>query len=112
MAFIMKQNDTRPVYDVTLFDQIGEAAQAPINLVNATAVKFIMRAPGSATPKVNAAMTVQSAADGVCRYVWVAVNTADVGTYQVEFEITWNDGGVETVPNGGYMEVVIVDDLG
>ncbi len=111
MAFILKQNDTRPVYDVTLYEQIGQAAQTPINLTNATAVKFIMRAVGSVTPKINAAMSIQSATSGTCRYIWTAGDSADAGSFNVEFEITWNDGGVETVPNSGYLSVVIEDDL-
>lgn len=113
MPFYIKQNDTRPRYVATLLDNFGEPDQAPINLTNATSVKFLMRSTGNAgSPKVTAAAAITSAASGIVTYTWVAGDTDTIGEFDVEFEITWSDGGVETVPNDGYLSVVIEDDLG
>lgn len=50
------------------------------------------------------------------KYTWGATDTAVVGTYSVELEITWDAAStppqVETVPNGDNPELEIVQDNG
>lgn len=115
MAFSLKQGDTRPIYIAALKENFGLPSEAPIDLsADGTTVKFIMRKQGSPTAKVNSFAFIEDAANGIVSYSWdgVAGDTNEVGTFDVEFEITHPDGGVETVPNVGYLTVTIVDDLG
>lgn len=48
---------------------------------------------------------------GQVEYDWLTGDTQVSDTYNVEFEITWSGGGIETVPNAGYAQIVIQDDL-
>jgi hypothetical protein len=61
---------------------------------------------------VSGACTVMDAGQGQVRYPWVTGNTTTAGVFQAEFQITWNGGKIETVPNGSYLAVEIVADLG
>ncbi len=111
MAFTIKENDTRPAYVAALKDDYGLPSESAINLTAATSVKFKMRPVAGGALKVDGTMTIVSAAAGTVQYVWIAADTDTVGTFDVEYEITWSDGGVETVPNDGYDTVIVVDDL-
>lgn len=105
MAFNIKQGDTRPKY-VAVLTSNG----TPIDLTNATSIKFLMRVEGQA-PKINAAAAFTDRPNGQVTYTWTGSDTDTVATYQGEFEITWSDGGVETVPNDGYLRIEIEDDI-
>lgn len=95
-----------------LLDNYGENDEAPIDLTDATEVNFLMRLHGSTDPPaIRSPMTITDAVNGTVQYAWQAGDTDTAGDYDVEFEITWNDGGVETVPNDSYLTVRIVDDL-
>lgn len=112
MAFKIKQNDTRPIYISQLVDHYGLPEQAPIDLTTATAVRFIMGNGGVEDPVAEGDCTIEDPDAGIVSYEWAVGDTDTVGTFKVEFEITWADGGIETVPNEGYKEVTIGDDLG
>jgi hypothetical protein len=93
---------------------LGLVSQAPIDLTNATVVYFIMRnvnAHDPAAPKVRAPALIDDAPNGLVTYAWAPGDTDDFGTFNVEFEINWDDGGVETVPNNSYQQIKIVEDL-
>lgn len=112
MAFKIKQHDTSPSYVVDLQDDFGLSGQAAINLTNATTVTFLMRKKGQVgAPKVSAVMTIVSPASGRVQHDWALTHTDTVAVYDVEFEIAWNDGTIETVPNDSYLAVEVVDDL-
>src|SRR5215213_8754438 len=99
--FTLKRGDTRPLLMAQLVD-IAAGVQTPINLTTATGVKLIMKlqnAPANTTPTVNSACAFVNRTTGTVSYTWTSANTATVGIYNIEFEIAWNDGGVETVPN-------------
>jgi hypothetical protein len=104
--FTMKQNDTWPPLPATLQD-----ANGPINLTTATSVRLILVPTGGGAAIVDDPVTIVSAAAGTVRYTWVTGDTATIGTFKGEFEITWNDGKIGTVPNEGYFVVEILDDL-
>lgn len=111
-SFIIKQNDTRPVYTTTLQDNVDTDTPDAIDLTNATGVKFKMRKTGTTgAPKVNGNMAFVDRPTGKVSYTWVVGDTDTADTYDVEFEITWNDGGVETVPNDSFKTVIVKDDL-
>ena len=105
MAFIIKQNDTSPSLEATLSD----ANLVPVNITAAT-VMLHMKAIGGDVV-LDQQMTITDAEGGVVQYDWQVGDTATVGTYYVEFEVTYSDGSVETFPNYGSLPLVITREL-
>jgi hypothetical protein len=105
MAFSIKQNDTSPSLQATLKD----AALDPINLTGAT-VRLHMKSVDG-TIKIDQPMTVVTPLQGLIRYDWQAGDTDTVGTYYVEFEVTYADASIETFPNNGSKVVSVVREL-
>ena len=111
MAFYIKNGDTAPAYVVDLQEDVDTTPVA-IDLTAATSVTIKMRPTGTTgVPSLTAVMDVTTAATGRCTYEWQTGDTDDAGTYDVEFEILWTDGTIETVPNQGYLTIEITDDL-
>lgn len=103
----IKQHDTRPL-DAVLEDQNG-----PVNLAGVLSVKFLMKPKlsGQGTT-VDGDATVVDALAGKVRYAWLSGDVAAAGAHRAEFQVTFADGSVETFPNGDYVDVVILEDLG
>jgi 5-hydroxyisourate hydrolase-like protein (transthyretin family) len=111
MAFSIKNGDTSPAYVVDLQDDV-DSTPAAIDLTDADTVTFKMRLTGTTgAPVIDELMDITTPASGRVTYEWAVGDTAETGTYDVEFEIGWSDGTVETVPNSGYMTVIVTDDL-
>lgn len=106
MSFYIKQDDTTPSLRADLKNGSGDS----VDLLDAT-VRFHMREIGSTNIVVDADATVISEAGGTVQYDWVAGDTADVGSYQAEFEVTYPNSTVETFPNDGYIRVEIISDI-
>lgn len=106
MTFFIKQNDTRPIISATLIDGDG----SNVNLDGAT-VKFIMRKVGATSATTDASATIADATKGKVTYSWSASDTATVGSYEGEFEVTFAGGGVQTFPNNRYIDIEITDDI-
>jgi hypothetical protein len=106
-TFFIKQNDTAPVIQEQLF--LGDAI---IDLTGCT-IKFSMKATGGSV-KVNrgAAAIVGAEVNGTVQYEWIATDTDTIGAYQREWEITFPNTKVMTIPNDviGYV-VTITDDI-
>jgi hypothetical protein len=112
MAFEIKQHDTSPAYVYDMQDGVDGESPTAIDLTDATGVVFKMRlADTTGAPQVEGAMEITTAASGRVTYEWEAGDTDTVGTYDVEYEITWTDGTTETVPNNSYDSVIVYDDL-
>jgi len=105
MTFNLKQNDTSPSILVTLQD----ALRNPINITGATVRLYMKSVDGFL--KIDAPMTINDALGGVCQYDWQAGDTDTVGTYYIEFEVTYSDLSVETFPNNGSEAVKVVRSL-
>lgn len=103
--YILKKNDTWPPLVATLND-----ANGPIDLTQATQVRLILK---SNTLRITTSpVNIVAPTSGQISYTWATGDTAQSGDYSLEFEITWTNGGIETVPNSSYLTVTIVDDLG
>lgn len=101
-TFSIKQNDTSPSLQA-----ICRRENGAVDLTNADSVRFHM---GSL---VNAAATFADRATGLVQYDWQTGDTATVGSYPVEFQVTWTDGRIETFPNtNNHPLVVITAELG
>lgn len=113
-TFLIKQNDTRPKLVVPLLDKLGTAEQEPIDLTSAKSVKLIVRdasASDPTAPKIKAEMAFTDRANGIVTYAWEPKDTDTVGTFNMEYEITWGDDGIETVPNEGFDTLQVLPDL-
>lgn len=111
MAFRIKQGDTLPNIPFQIFKPDGVT---PEDLTGAD-VSIVVRTKGgtNATPvlfKKPCDITDALLAKGV--YDWDAGDTAVAGNYEYEFEITWADGNIQTVPVETYLELLIIDDIG
>jgi hypothetical protein len=105
MAFIIKQNDTSPAIQATLKDANGSA----INLNGADVVMHMKSVNG--VLKVSEEMTIVDADTGVVKYDWVTGDTDTVGTYYVEFQVTYADLTIETFPNDDKAVILIKPEL-
>tara|TARA_R110000796_G_scaffold178802_1_gene295438 strand:+ start:817 stop:1140 length:324 start_codon:yes stop_codon:yes gene_type:complete len=106
MTFYIKQNDTSPAMLATLEDADGTA----VNVTGAV-IRFHMRKIGSTAVVVDEAAVIVTPLEGIVRYDWMAADTAEIGSYQAEFEVTYADASIETFPNDGYIRVKIIDDV-
>jgi hypothetical protein len=100
--FTIKANDRLPSIQATL----------NADLTTATGVTFIMKAISGGAIKVNAAaVIVSSGATSVVRYDWLAIDTATVGSYQAEWQVTFPGPKKQTFPTLTYHSVDVVADL-
>lgn len=106
----MKQHDTRPVLTRYLIQTVN-GATSPVDLTLVGSIGLLMRhstAPGVLVSGLASVVTVSSA---YIAYKWATNDTATTGIYNAEYQLTYTDAGVETVPNDSYFSVEIVDDL-
>lgn len=106
MAFNIKQNNTSPSLQAILKDGSGTV----INLTGAS-VRINMKAVGGTGLKVNSAMTIVNATGGIIQYDWQTGDTDTVGSYSVEFEVTYSDNTIETFPNNQNLTISVVREL-
>ena len=97
-----KQGDTGPALVANLQREDGTA----INLTAAT-VKFHMRGPGEDDWAFEGSASITDAATGEVTYTPTAITTAEMGTFEGEFEATLSGGMVVTCPNDGYFSIEI-----
>jgi len=107
MAFNIKQNDTSPSLGAQLLDGSKQA----IDLSNAT-VRFYMKIAGGSTIAVDGPAVVTNGTEGRVSYEWVTGDTQTAANYQGEFEVTYQNGTVETFPNNGYITVRVLPEIG
>jgi hypothetical protein len=103
----MKTGDLEPSIAATLTYSDGTV----VDLTAATTPRFLMRAHRAAALTVDGTATVVNAAAGTVRYDWASGDTDTAGLYRAEWEFSIG-GKKMTVPNDGYLYVVIRDDLG
>lgn len=102
---IFKQHDLWPPLVATLTDDDG-----PIDLTNADHVTVFWR--GTAGSGDGRCTVDGDPTTGIVTYQWIAGDTDNPGSYDVEYEIMWPSTRPETVPNSGYRSIVIEPDLG
>ena len=101
------QNDTVP-----LTMQLEWDDGTDIDLTAASSVKFMMTLWGETTPTVDATCAIVTADEGIVRYTWDTAETATVGLYSVQWEITYSDATILTVPTSGKRYLLISGELG
>jgi hypothetical protein len=107
----MKRGDLLPILTgQALNKRTGE----PINLASAPFPRFLMRAKDGTPAIISATVgaTVTNATQGALAYVWQSGNTATVGQFEGEFEVTFPGTTPQTVPGRGYIPITIELDIG
>ena len=103
---ILKRGDTRMAIRATLKTPTGAA----VDLTGAT-VRFLL-ADLRGVLKIDKQIDVLDATEGKVMVVLEATEVDVAGSFRAEFEVTFDDGRVETYPNDGYISVKIIPDLG
>lgn len=118
--FEIKRGDSWTPIGAVLSDTNG-----PIDLTDATAVRLNMRSTSAIVDGVRATVQVQTGpvtfvdrVAGSVSYQWDQETPGDTdgdlsftGEYVCEFEIEWDTGDRQTVPNNGYFTIRIFDDI-
>lgn len=111
-GFTIKRNDRLPFLQATLIDRDGD----PADLTDADTIRFLMRAIGDATLKVdsNAVTVLGDPVLGVVEYQWATDDTDTAEEYEAEFEVVYTgDGRKQTFPNDDHRFLVrVYRDLG
>jgi len=98
-----KQNDRLPAYSATLLVD-GVAID-----LTGTSVKLKMRNRATGVVKVDELAAAFN--DGKVSYAWAEGDLDTVGSYDVEWEITFSDGRTTTVPSDGFDRIVVGADI-
>lgn len=106
MIVTIKKGDTYPPLRAYLQMRTG----TPIRIEGAT-VRLVLKDEED-NIVLNKIVTIEDFNSGYVSYRWLPADTAVAGEYRGEFEITWLDGSILTVPNDGYFTLNIVKDLG
>lgn len=99
----MKQGDTWKPLVATLtsddpeFD-LGDAVSATLRMRRQDGLVF-----------VTGELVIEDAS--TVSYAWDAGDTAESGVYDVEVEVDWGLGRIETFPNAGYNEIILDEQL-
>lgn len=93
MSLTFVQGDTAPDIETVIHEE-----DTPANIVNLTncTVRFQMRRPDDRRFTVNAVATITNAGAGACRYTWGANDLAVPGEYQIQWEVTYQGGKIQT----------------
>lgn len=104
MRLTFKQGDTRHAIRAYLKNHAGQTVD-----LSFASVLFIMRRNcGQVTLEKQALI----GEDNSVNVVFQSGETDIPGKYSAEFEVTYNDGRVETFPNSGYITVFIENRIG
>lgn len=100
MSLTFVQGDTAPAITATIVKDIDGSA---VNLTGAT-VKFQMRRSDDRRFTVNAVATMVDAPTGKVSYSWGPNDLGTVGSFLVQWEVTYPDTRIQTTAPG---EIVI-----
>lgn len=103
-VFTIKEGDTSPAFQTELTSPNGE----PVNLVGASVQMRMKLRDGDVW--VTGTPDFEDAQGGLITYYWDSGDTEVPGLYHLEFEVTFEDGTVETFPNHGFTTVHIPAD--
>ena len=106
-SFYIKQNDTAPSIQAVLTDSNGRVK----SMADASLVRFHMQDENSSALVTNGVGTVINANKGIVAYEWQSGDTANTGIHSAEFQITYDNGTIETFPNTGYIKVIIKSEI-
>lgn len=93
-----KTGDTWPPIKGTVTD----ANDAAVNIFTATSIRFIAKKVGAADTVTGAAVKLDDGTLGLrgrWQYTWAPSDLSVAGSWEVEIEVTWTAGQIETFPD-------------
>jgi len=105
--FYIKQNDTAPALEAVLTDSTGRAK----SLIEASQIRFNMSTDEGVNVINLGTGAIVNATKGIVSYTWQTGNTSNTGIHNAEFQVTYNNGQIESFPNSGYIKVIIKEEL-
>ena len=105
--FYIKQNDTAPAIEVVLTDSNGRAKA----LTQVSTVKFNMSTDTGERVVTLGTGAIVNSDRGIVSYTWQTGDTSNTGLHDAEFQVTYNNGQIETFPNDGYIKVIVKEEL-
>jgi len=106
-TFKIKRNDTKPFLAVQFTDSTGSA----IDLTNTSSISFNMATNDNAfTSVLSGNATITGSATGNIEYQWQASDTNRSGLFLGEFEATFNDSSILTLPSDNSLVIKINED--
>lgn len=109
--FILKRNDTLPNLNISLSDSGCLGRNEPFDLTGATGVTFTMINSHGEYKIAKKDAQIISSSGGTIQYNWDAEDTNEAGTFKAEFQLNYNDGGRLTVPQKGFLTIIINNDI-
>ena len=106
MKFYIKQGDTKPDFEKVLRDDQGRY----IDLSEVDTIAFKMNEFYKGTGKIDSAATFTKA-DHEAVYEFQSGDTDTKGLYKAEFQLTYDDSSVRTIPQNTYYLIEVVEDL-
>lgn len=106
-TFYIKQHDTSPSLKAFLKNPDGSAM-----VLTEASVCFNMLSSSGEVVVSRGDVRVIDELLGEVQYDWQTADTDVPGLHQAEFEVTFNNGRIETVPNHENLAVSIAADLG
>lgn len=106
-ACYLKTGDLRPYLRRQI---ISKSTGLPIDVTGAT-ITFSMETLDGLAIVDEAAGVVEDGSEGIIRYEWEAGDTDVAGTYRGEFLVDAGNGNIFSVPQNGYITIIIQSDL-
>lgn len=111
MTFYIKQGDTSPSIEYQLQDDNGD----PVDITGYQDVEFHFRKEDVDSIKVNddtsGNVSVTDAANGKVKYEWQTGDTDQSGRHVAEWQVTYDDGSIETFPNRRDIDVRVEEEI-
>lgn len=111
LLFAIKQHDTKPRLRTRCLDDT-----TAVDLTLATTVRVLVKNLITGALLLNGTMTkedqTQAATKGYVYRDWVTGDTSTSGSFSLEVQVEWADGGIQTFPANGYGTLDVVADLG
>lgn len=104
--FTIKQNDTKPSLIATFKDDQGQ----PVDISGAD-VRFHLTDYSYHEDLINEQAEILDGLNGQVAYNWQPGDTAQAGSFKAEFEVIYQDGGIETFPNQNYIIIEVIKEL-
>lgn len=101
-----KSGDTKP------FEALLKVNRQVLPMAGSEVVRFHMRPKvAGAGPTVNQLAVIADATKALVRYTPQLAEVGTAGSYDIEWEVTFADGSIETFPANGFMDCILYDDI-